>query len=424
MAGKDIIEMRIKELKRLKIIHEAIEKHITQKAAASMIGITERQIRRIIKAVRKEGDKGIIHKSRRKASNRRISEKIKDKILKLYKETYHDFGPTLASEKLLQINNIKVSDESLRKWLIQEGIWKRRRKRPGHKQWRKRKECFGEMVQMDGSHHDWLEGRGPELVLMGYIDDATNTTFGRFYDYEGTIPAMDSFHGYIRKYGIPQSVYLDRHTTYKSPRKLTPEEELQGIPKALSQFERALSELGVEVIHAYSPQAKGRVERIFGVLQDRLVKEMRLRGIKTKQEANDFLKEYLPTYNRQFSVPAANDTNVHIELPKYFNANKALCIRTQRTVKNDHTIVMNTKLYQIQDNITAKKVTVEERMDGSLHMINNGISLKYREITERPKKQIAQYQRVHNRSSIPSKNHPWRRWDDWSSKPKRRIYPY
>jgi hypothetical protein len=280
------------------------------------------------------------------------------------------------------------------------------------------------MVQMDGSHHDWLEGRGPELVLMGYIDDATNTTFGRFCDYEGTIPAMDSFHGYIRKYGIPQSVYLDRHTTYKSPRKLTPEEELQGIPRALSQFERALSELGVEVIHAYSPQAKGRVERVFGVLQDRLVKEMRLRGIKTKQEANDFLKEYLPVYNRQFSIPAANDTDVHVELPKYFNAHKALCIRTQRTVKNDYTIVINTKLYQIEDNITAKKVTVEERMDGSLHMINNGVSLKYSEITERPKKQIVQVQRIYNRSSIPSRSHPWRRWDDWSSKPKRRIYPY
>lgn len=134
MAGKDIIEMSIKELKRLKIIHESIQKHITQKAAASIIGITERQVRRIVKAVREEGDRGIIHKSRGRASNRRIPEKIRDKILKLYKKTYHDFGPTLASEKLLEINNIKISDESLRKWLIQDGIWKRRRKRSGHKQ--------------------------------------------------------------------------------------------------------------------------------------------------------------------------------------------------------------------------------------------------------------------------------------------------
>lgn len=424
MAGKDIIEMRLQDLKRLKVIHEAIEKHITQGTAASLIGVTERQIRRIIKAVREEGDKGIIHKARGKTSPRRIPEKIKNRTLELYKKKYHDFGPTLASEKLLEIDNITISDESLRKWLIEEGIWKRRRKRSGHKQWRLRKACFGEMVQMDGSHHDWLEGRGPELVLMGYIDDATNTTFGRFYDYEGTIPAMDSFHGYIRKYGIPQSVYLDRHTTYKSPRKLTPEEELEGIPRALSQFERALSELGVEVIHAYSPQAKGRVERLFGILQDRLVKEMRLRGIKTKQEANDFLEEYLPLFNRQFSIPAANDTDVHVKLPKYFNAHKALCIRTQRTVKNDHTIVVNTKLYQIEDNITAKKVTIEERMEGSLHIINNGVSLRYREITERPGKQITQDQRVYNRPSIPLKNHPWRRWNEWNSKPTRRIYPY
>jgi DNA polymerase III alpha subunit len=236
---------------------------------------------------------------------------------------------------------------------------------------------------------------------------------------------MDSFHGYIKKYGIPQSVYLDRHTTYKSPRKLTPEEELAGIPRALSQFERALSELGVQVIHAYSPQAKGRVERLFGVLQDRLVKEMRLGGITTKQEANDFLQEYLPLFNRQFSIPAVNNTDVHVELPKYFNANTALCIRTERTVKNDHTIVLNTNLYQIEDNITTKKVTIEERMDGSFHIMSKGVSLKYREISERPEKiQITQDRRVHTRPPIPSKNHPWRKWDDWNSRPKSRIYPY
>jgi len=425
MAGKDMIEMRLKELKRLKIIHEAIERHITQNDAASLTGVTERQIRRMVKVVRAEGDQGIIHKSRGRASHRKIPEEIKNKILKLYKKKYHDFGPTLASEKLLALDNITISDESLRKCLIEAGMWKRRRKRSGHKQWRARKACFGEMVQIDGSDHDWLEGRGPALVLMGYIDDATNTTFAKFYDYEGTTPAMDSFHGYIKKYGIPQSVYLDRHTTYKSPRKLTPEEELAGIPRALSQFERALSELGVQVIHAYSPQAKGRVERLFGVLQDRLVKEMRLGGITTKQEANDFLQEYLPLFNRQFSIPAVNNTDVHVELPKYFNANTALCIRTERTVKNDHTIVLNTNLYQIEDNITTKKVTIEERMDGSFHIMSKGVSLKYREISERPGKiQITQDRRVHTRPPIPSKNHPWRKWDDWNSRPKSRIYPY
>ena len=171
------------------------------------------------------------------------------------------------------------------KFVFEAGFWKKRRKLSGFRQWRPRKECFGQMVQMDGSHHDWLEGRGPKLVLMGYIDDATNRTYGRFYDYEGTLPAMDSFREYVKKYGLPMSVYLDRHTTYKSSKKLTEWDEVEGI-EFLSQFERALKELDVEVIHALSPQAKGRIERLFGVLQDRLVKEMRLAGITTKEQAN------------------------------------------------------------------------------------------------------------------------------------------
>ncbi len=244
MVGKDIIRMSLKELKRLKVIQEAIDRHITQKEAASMIGLSERQARRLLRAVREEGDRGIIHKARGRSSNRRMAEKVKSKAIRLYKRKYRGFGPTLASEKLMDLDGIKLSDETLRKWLMESGLWKKIRKRSVHRQWRPRKECFGEMVQMDGSHHDWLEGRGPELVLMGYIDDATNTVFGMFYDYEGTLPAMDSFKRYVKKYGIPQSVYFDRHTTYKSPGKLTPEEKLEGLSEPQSQFERTLDELG------------------------------------------------------------------------------------------------------------------------------------------------------------------------------------
>ncbi len=412
MAGKDIIKMSVKELKRLKIIQEAIDRHITQKIAASIIGITERQTRRIIRVVRDEGEKGVIHKSRGMVSNRRIPDKIRNKVLMFYKKKYPDFGPTLASEKLSEIDNINISTESLRKWLIEAGIWKRRRKRTRHRQWRQRKECFGQMVQMDGSHHDWLEGRGPELVLMGYIDDATNNTFARFYDYEGTIPALDSFRHYIKKYGIPQSVYLDRHTIYKSNKKLSEEEEIEGLTRAKSQFERALSELGVEVIHAYSPQAKGRIERLFGVLQDRLIKEMRLRSIKTKQKANVFLQEYLLVYNKKFSIAAANETNVHVELPKYFNINNVLCVKTQRTIRNDNTISHNSKLYQMEESTKTKKVMVQERLDGSLYVTSNGTNLKYKQIIERPKrartanKQLTKPKNLY----IPPKYHPWRRW--------------
>lgn len=410
MARKDIIEMSLKEVKRLKVIQEAIDRHITQKASALMLGLSERQVRRLVRAVREEGDAGIIHGSRGRPSSRMVPEGVKEKALSLYKKRYHDFGPTLASEKLMEMDGIRVSDETLRKWLIEAGLWQRRRKRSAHRRWRRRKECFGEMVQIDGSDHDWLEGRGPELVLMGYIDDATNNTFARFYDYEGTIPAMESFKRYVRKYGLPQSLYLDRHSTYKSTRKLTEWEELEGI-EPMSQFERAVKELGVEVIHAYSPQAKGRVERLFGILQDRLIKEMRLKGIKTKDEANEFLKEYLPKYNERFRVWPLNDTDVHVSLPKYFNLDKYLCIKIERTVRNDNTIAHNGKLYQIEADAKMKKVIVEERLDGTMHIISNGESLKYRGITERPVKVnglVQKNQKVRT-PYIPPKDHPWRR---------------
>jgi len=423
MAGKDIIRMSLKELKRLKVIQEAINRHITQKEAASMIALSERQVRRLLRAMREEGDRGVIHKARGRLSNRMIPEKVKVKVLKLYERKYRGFGPTLASEKLTELDGIKLSDETLRKWLMEAGLWKKSRKRPVHRQWRPRKECFGEMVQMDGSHHDWLEGRGPELVLMGYIDDATNTVFGRFYDYEGTMPAMDSFKRYVKKYGIPQSVYLDRHTTYKSPRKLTPEEELEGLSKPQSQFERALDELGVEVIHAYSPQAKGRIERLFGVFQDRLIKEMRLRGIKSKEGANEFFKEYLPRYNKRFRVFPSNKTDVHIRLPRHFNLNNYLCVKTQRTLRNDNTIAHNGKLYQVEEAVKAKKVTMEERVDGSLHIMSNDVALRYREIMKRPKKEFSAKSLRPSKPSIPPKDHPWRRWQNRNAL-LRRAYVY
>jgi len=169
---------------------------------------------------------------------------------------------------------------------------------------------------MDGSHHNWLEERGPNLVLMGYIDDATNNVFARFYNYEGTFPAMDSFKRYIQCYNIPQSIYLDKHTTYRSTRKLTLQEELQGLIKPMSQFERALNELEVEIIYANSPQAKGRIERLFKTFQDRLIKEMRLANVSSKEKANSFLKDYLLIYNKRFSVVSAKETNLHREVPK------------------------------------------------------------------------------------------------------------
>jgi len=408
MAGEDMIVARPEELRKLYVVRKVLDQEILQEKASEILSLSSRQIRRIIKRVRLEGDKGVIHKSRGRPSNRRISDEIREKVIQLYRSEYEDFGPTLAAEKLEERHRVKVNDETLRLWLIESGDWKKRRKRRGHRRWRERKHHFGEMVQMDGSHHDWFEGRGAWCVLMGYIDDATGKVFGRFYDYEGTIPAMDSFKGYVKKHGLPMAVYLDRHTTYKSPAKASIQDELEN-EKPLSEFERALKELGVEVIHATSAPAKGRVERLFGTLQDRLVKEMRLRGIRTVQEGNAFLKQYLPVYNRRFSVRPQERSNLHRPLPLGMNLDSILCIKTERALRNDFTVAHNSKLYQIEDRTHASRVMVHEQIDGSIKIFYRGQALRFREITTRPLRPVKAPVRVGRTGPHPPPpDHPWR----------------
>ena len=411
MPGEDTITMAQHELRRLHVIRKAIDQIITQKDASEVIGISLRQVQRMVARVKIEGDKGIIHGSRGRPSNRSMPDVIRRKILTLFTTNYHDFGPTLASEKLFERDKIKINDETLRLWLLEEGIpYKQRKKRP-HRQWRERKACFGQMVQMDGSHHAWLEDRGPWCVFMGYIDDSTGIPFGRFYTHEGTIPAMDSLKRYIMRYGIPQSVYLDNHTTYKSSKKQSIEDELKN-EIALSQFERVSGELGIRVIHADSPQAKGRIERLFGTFQDRVIKEMRLKGIKTKEEANEFLGRYLPEYNKRFSKPAANETDVHVRLPKKLDLNNYLCIKTDRTVRKDNTISHDGKLYQIEERVVTKQVTVEERTDVSMKIRSKRLSLRYKQIEERPKNEKTEKTLKNKKRYIPPKDHPWKKYQN------------
>jgi transposase len=410
MAGEDMIMARQGELRRLHVIEKVLEGIVKQVEAAEILSLSGRQIRRIVKRIRSEGGRGIIHRLRGRPSNRRISHKIKERVTRLYRRQYKDFGPTLASEKLRERDGIEINDETLRRWLIEVGDWKKIRRRKRHRQWRERKHHEGEMVQMDGSHHDWFEGRGPRCVLMGYIDDATGRVFGRFYDYEGTIPAMDSFKRYIRKYGLPLSVYLDRYKTYKSTAKPTIEDELND-EEPLSDFERALRELGVEVRHANSPQAKGRIERLFGTLQDRLVKEMRLRGIRTLEEANLFLEEYLPLYNRRFSVSPIERGDLHRPLGRGLDLDAILCKKTQRALRNDFTVAHNGKLYQVGEAIQSSKVMVQDRIDGSLRIYYKDRALSFREITERPlreNKPLVLAKKT--RSYTPPTSHPWRRF--------------
>lgn len=416
MAERGIIKMSQKELKRLHVIHKVLDKELKQVRAADILDLSDRQIRRMVKRVREEGDVGITHKSRGRASNNAVSKKKKAKIITLYGQKYWDFGPTFASEKLYEDHNISISRETLRVWLLDEGKHDWQRKGRKHRQWRQRKEYFGQMVQMDGSHHDWLEGRGPWLVFMGYVDDATGKFFARFYDYEGTMPAMDSFYRYIKKNGIPQSIYLDRHTTYKSTKKQTIEEQLRN-EESLSQFERAMKELGVRVIHANSPQAKGRIERKFRVFQDRLIKEMRLAGIKTKDEANEFLKEYLPKHNRRFSVLPLKQGDLHRKkIPPEKELKKILCIKTKRGIRSDSVIRHNNRFYQLKDLPTRRitSVIVEDRLDGSMRVRNNGSYLKYKEIKpaliRRPPANKKAKAKRPRKVYIPPKDHPWRKF--------------
>ena len=411
MAGEDIIMMKQEDLRRIHVIRKAIDRIITQKNAAKIIGIGLRQAQRVVRRVRIEGDRGIIHKSRHVPSNRSIPDKIKNKALKLFKAKYPDFGPTLASEKLFERDKIKINDETLRLWLIGANIQYRKRKKRPHRKWRERKEHYGQMIQMDGSHHDWFEGRGSKCVLMGYIDDATGIPFGRFHAYEGTIPAMDSFKRYIKKRGIPLSVYLDKHATYKSTKKRTIEEELAN-QESLSQFERALKELSVEVIHANSPQAKGRIERIFNTFQDRLIKEMRLVNICTIDQANIFLEKYLPIYAKRFAVKPAKADNIHRPISKGMDLDRILCIKTKRALKNDFTVAHEKKLYQVLDNVRTKRVMVEERIDGSMIIYHKDTELKFKRITARPEKvePKKKYEFKLKKVFIPPKDHPWRKF--------------
>ncbi|HEX9900077.1 MAG TPA: ISNCY family transposase [Candidatus Methylomirabilis sp.] len=401
--------MSVKELRRAHVIRHALERTLTQEQAGALVGLTARHVRRLIQRVRQEGDRGLVHRGRGKPSNRRIAASLKATVLKLYAQQYGDFGPTLAAEKLAERHGITLSDETLRLWLRAAGVAHfQRRKRP-HRSWRARKPHVGELVQLDGSHHDWLEGRGPRCVLMAYIDDASSRVFARFYNYEGTIPAMDSFGRYVTRYGIPLAVYADKHSTYRPPAEPTLEEQLAGT-EPQSQFGRALGELGVELIPAHSPQAKGRVERLFGTFQDRLIKEMRLAGVATLDEANRFLDTYLPIYNRRFTVQPAQATDLHRPRPTGCALARILCIKTTRYLRKDFTIVHQGRLYQIHETLRATHVLVEERVDGTMRLTHKSRALAYHAITSRPVKAGAVKPIPPPRRLVtPRPEHPWRK---------------
>jgi len=407
---KDILMMTREEIQRYQIIRKVLERQINQQEASGFLKISDRQVRRIIKRVRLEGESGVVHRSRGRRGNRSIKASFKERVLKLYRSCYEDFGPTLASEKLLERDKLKVNDETLRLWLIREALWqvKARRVRKSLT-WRERKAHFGEMVQMDGSHHDWLEQRGPELVLMGYIDDATGRFYGKFYGYEGTFPAMDSLKGYISQQGIPKSIYLDRHSTYKINKKESYRDWPFRDKQELTQFGRACQQLGIELIYANSPQAKGRVERVFETLQDRLTKELRLAKAAGCKEANIILERYLDGFNNKFQVSAKRKGDLHRPVDKRIKLDDILSVQTQRALRNDRTVLHNNSWYQILNRTRAKDVTVCDYLNGRVFIKNGNNRLEYKTIPGpivRIKPKILK-QRV-RKCYIPPKDAYWR----------------
>jgi len=387
---KEGIVMTKAERKRLIVMNRLVRGELRVVDASVILGVSYRQCQRIWKRYVEEGDSGIVHRSRGTDSNHKIADPVRELILSKYGEKYEGFGPTLASEKLEEEDGLKVDHETLRRWLIAEGMWKRRRKRKPYRKRRDRREHFGEFVQLDGSHHDWFESREKRCCLMNMVDDATGISYSLMGEEETTEAAMRLLWGWIERYGIPMSLYCDKKTVYRSNREPTIDEQLEG-KEPRTAFGLACEKLGIEIILANSPQAKGRVERNHGVYQDRLVKELRLKGIHTIEETNFILKNgFVDKLNAKFAVRPASEEDYHVALEKDQDLRPIFCFEAVRNVSHDWVVQNNNRLYQIdKDNNPLprpdSKVTVCEWLDGSVHILFKDKELDFEEITLKKK---------------------------------------
>src|SRR5438270_1682502 len=380
--------MSLKERNRMGVLKQVKAKLLSLVAAGKILRLSYRRAKRVWQRDRDKGVKGLVHRGRGRVGNRRKAANIRGRILARYKERYPDFGPTLAAEHLGR-EGLKVDHETLRQWLLAKGWWTIQRRRQKHRQWRERKACFGELVQMDGSQHDWFEGRRGRAVLMVMIDDATNRTYARFSEEETTRAAFDVLEGYTRKYGLPQSLYVDRDSIYKTTREPSIEEQLAA-EQPLTQFGRAMKYLEVKLELAYSPQAKGRVERRNGLFQDRLVKELRLAGINDLEAANTFLEEnFLPQLNQRFCVPPAQEADVHRAVPRALK--ETLSWEEPRRVQQDWTVLWKNRYFQIAQEheglcLARKNIIVRELRCGTVQLLVGTQRLRFKELPTRPRR--------------------------------------
>jgi transposase len=415
----ETLAMSSRERRRLEVLARVRRREVTLMKASELVGLGYRQMRRLWARYRQEGDRGVVHRLRGQPSNRRQDPR-REQVLALYREHYADFGSTLAAEYLAREHGLPVAVETLRQWLLAAVLWQRRRRQPPHRRRRPRKEHCGELVQMDGSWHDWFEGRRPWATLMVMIDDASSRLYARFFEQETTVASMVTFWEYTKHYGLPQALYVDRDSIYRSDREATVEEALAG-QEPQTQFGRAMAELGVGVILAHSPQAKGRVERNNGTLQDRLVKALRRRGLSDLAAANAFLEEeFLAEYNERFVVAAARPADVHRKVPTRVSLAEVLAFHEQRQVQNDWTVRWRNRWLQIGARhrslaLAGRRVTVVEQLDGQVVLRYQGRALAWQELPGRPVRAVSRPQRKlesvidSNQGCRPAPDHPWRR---------------
>ena len=416
--GNIFLHMSSRDMERYDIIKRLLRGAVSGTLAARQLHLSVRQTKRLKAGVKKKGAAALIHGNRGRLSNRRLSEGKRRRIVRLVSDKYFDFSPTFAAEKLRETHGIKHDPKTIRGIMIDSGIWPKKRKRQSqqHRSWRVRRPAYGDLIQFDGSYEHWFEERGGEVCLLAAIDDATGQiVHAAFAKHEGVVPVCGFWEDYLTKNGKPLALYLDKFSTYRMNQPLAQESG-----DTLTQFQRAMQELHIEVIHASSPQAKGRVERLFHTLQDRLIKELRLNNISDMAAANQFLvKQFIPAFNRKFAVEPKIKGNHHRPLKK--RQAKALpsilCRQEERTVRNDFTVSFKKQWYQLtaQQPVTVCKkdiITIEERRDGSIHLRLRGKYLNWKALPTRPQKVSRKQPWVLPATAQtkrkPAINHPWR----------------
>ena len=410
--------MNDKELRRGEVLGRVKRGELKLSEAAQMLEISYRQTKRMWRRYAAGGTKALRHGNVGRVSNRAKPAEVRKRVLQLVREHYsgelHErFGPTLAAEHLWTDHDLKQSVRTLRRWMLAAGLWSRRRKRKAHRKRRQRKAHFGELIQVDGSHHQWLEGRGPKGCLMNFVDDATGVALGRFSGEETTWAAADLLEAWGRQYGVPKALYCDWKNVYK--RKPTSREAIEGIEPE-TQFGRMCAKLGIRIIAASSPQAKGRVERHHGTHQDRMIKKMRLQGIADYEAANRYLGEqYLPEHNAKFACEPAAEADFHQRLSKRLELEWVFCLEAERVVSNDLVVRFENRFLQLkakrnQSLGAGARVTVQQGRDGELRVRFQDRAVAFDEIDRpQPKGRAEPKQRAVRRPRKPAADHPWRR---------------